>query len=283
MEDVELINEVKTEDSIKEERKWCVYCHTNKTNGKVYIGITCQKPQERWGKDGKGYVESPRFWNAIQKYGWNNFDHDIVFEDFTLDEANEAETIMIQWFDSMNPDYGYNLTGGGDAQYLMSDEVKEKISKSLKGKMVGDKNPNYGNHKLAGKNNPWFGKHWSDEDKERLRQLHIDKKASEETKRKLSQMRSNGKSPKIHPVYCIEMNRIFYSAQEATNIYGFNRCCIGDCCRKIQKSAGKHPETGEKLHWLYTEDAIKEGYITQCDVDNYLQEIRNKGDNDNEN
>ena len=59
------------------EEKYYVYSHRNKINNKIYIGITKQNPTVRWGVDGKRYKDSPRFWNAIQKYGWDNFEHEI--------------------------------------------------------------------------------------------------------------------------------------------------------------------------------------------------------------
>ena len=49
-----------------------IYMHRNLINNKVYIGQTIQKPEYRWNK-GKGYKDSSLFYNAIQKYGWNNF------------------------------------------------------------------------------------------------------------------------------------------------------------------------------------------------------------------
>lgn len=55
-------------------KNYFVYKHTNQTNGKVYIGLTKQNPESRWGKNGINYKNKcPHFWNAIQKYGWGGF------------------------------------------------------------------------------------------------------------------------------------------------------------------------------------------------------------------
>ena len=70
------------------ENKWCVYTHTNKINGKKYVGQTCQIPEKRW-KNGNGYKRNPYFYNAIQKYGWDNFEHQILASDLTLEEASQ--------------------------------------------------------------------------------------------------------------------------------------------------------------------------------------------------
>ena len=66
---------------------YSVYKHVNKTNGKVYVGITKQKPEQRWGYNGVNYKNSPRFWSAIQHYGWDNFEHIIIQDQLTHDEA----------------------------------------------------------------------------------------------------------------------------------------------------------------------------------------------------
>ena len=145
------------------EKTYCVYCHTNKINGKKYIGQTCQKLNERWGHNGIGYKPRGRnvrsyFWNSICKYGWNNFDHEILKDGLTFDEANYWEKYYIELYrtfvgyDDAN---GYNQTLGGDgtAGTKHTEEWKKHASKI----MMGELNHNYG------------------------------KKASEETRRKLSE------------------------------------------------------------------------------------------------
>lgn len=163
---------------------WCVYMHTNKINNKVYVGQTCSRPERRWGKDGSGYKECPLFWRAIQKYGWDNFEHIIFDSNLTKMEANKIEILLIALYNTTDPNKGYNLTLGGEGtrpteevrQKMRdvtlkrleknehpwknrhhSEESKKKMSNSKKGKYTGKDNPNYGNHKMAGKNNPMYG------------------------------------------------------------------------------------------------------------------------------
>lgn len=90
---------------------WCIYKHTNKINGKVYIGQTCQRPKERW-QNGKGYIGCPKFWAAIEEFGWDAFEHEILIDNIsTQDEANEFEQKYIAEYDSYHN--GYNSTLGG--------------------------------------------------------------------------------------------------------------------------------------------------------------------------
>lgn len=107
--------------------KYCIYCHTNKINGKKYIGQTKQKPENRW-VNGKGYKNCTYFYNAIQKYGWDNFEHKILYDNLTLEEANQLEKELIAKYDTMNPEKGYNLRTGGKNS-LLSEESKKKIKK----------------------------------------------------------------------------------------------------------------------------------------------------------
>lgn len=115
-----------------ESRTWYIYCHTA-PNGKRYIGQTCVRPERRWGKGYKGctYIE-----HAIAKYGWDSFEHSILAVCHSKQMADLLETNLIAFFDTTNPDRGYNILngGGGRAGFAVSQEVRDKISKSLTGR-----------------------------------------------------------------------------------------------------------------------------------------------------
>lgn len=111
-------------------KKYLVYKHTNKVNGLVYIGITCQKPKRRW-KNGKGYIGNEYFWEDIEKYGWNGFNHLILVRGLTKEEAKWLEIQLIAAYDSTDRGKGYNISKGGD---IISEETRQKISKSNTGK-----------------------------------------------------------------------------------------------------------------------------------------------------
>lgn len=101
-------------------------------NGKVYIGITCKTPTARWGAGGRGYERHPYFWSAIKKYGWENIKHDILQVGLTKEEACAKEIEYITKFNSNNPDYGYNMTCGGEVGYKHTQDSIAKISARAK-------------------------------------------------------------------------------------------------------------------------------------------------------
>lgn len=116
------------------EKTFCVYMHINTVNGKRYIGQTCQKPvHNRWLSDGSGYVSNDHFTNAIKKYGWGAFKHIIILDGLTSQEADMAESLLIDMFDTMNKEKGYNKKHG-DNNGIMSEEAKRRISTANRGK-----------------------------------------------------------------------------------------------------------------------------------------------------
>lgn len=119
-------------------RKWIVYKHTNKINLSSYIGITSRKPEIRWGDNGRNYRPSKGkhscFYNAIEKYGWNNFDHEILERNLTYEQACDREKYYISFYNTKAPN-GYNLTDGGEGTcgYESSDDFKKRRSELTSG------------------------------------------------------------------------------------------------------------------------------------------------------
>lgn len=114
---------------------YCVYKHTNKYNGKVYIGITRRQPEVRWN-NGKGYENNEYFYRAIQKYGWyEGFTHEILADGLDKESACKLEVELISMYDSANYQYGYNCSTGGEcgnSGCCRSDEWVFKMRQSLK-------------------------------------------------------------------------------------------------------------------------------------------------------
>lgn len=187
---------------VAEDKKWCVYMHINKINGKKYIGQTCQNPKTRWA-NGLGYVESPRFWNAIQKYGWDSFEHIIVKRNLTIEEANLLEEELIEKFNTTSDKYGYNLQSGG-MNKLHSEESKRKISESNKGKSQTEE----AKRKMSvAKKNMYIGKN----------------------------------NPKAHPIVQLTIDNFFVKywdyIQEAADYFNISESCIRACCTGRQNTS----------------------------------------------
>ena len=182
------------------ERKYCIYKYTNQINGKIYIGQTCKSLSERAGVNGYGYKKCTLFWRAIQKYGWDNFKSEILLDNLSQNEANQKEQEMIQHYHSAEKQYGYNLSLGGNSVYP-NEVVGQLISTKLKlyysdisNRRYGEANPMYGKkmseetrRKLSEMRK---GKSFSQEHKDNLRKaiahINLGRHASEETRKKLS-------------------------------------------------------------------------------------------------
>lgn len=223
---------------------YTVYKHQNKTNGKVYVGITMQEPEKRWGNNGINYKSSPRFYSAIQKYGWDNFDHDILFENLTHDEACLKEQELIKFYNSMNREFGYNSTSGGDV-FIMSEEVRQKLSQSMMGNKNGLGHP-CSEEKKRKISEAQKGRTFTEEHKQKLsdaaKQRHVP--CSDEKKKKLSQ-----NYPNKRKVYCEELDTIYESVQECGRQLGIPATNITKLCN----GRGK---TLKGYHLRYYNDTI---------------------------
>lgn len=122
------------------EKKWCVYKHTF-PNKKVYIGITSQEPETRW-KKGKGYSKNTYVRAAIEKYGWENVKHEILFDNLSEAEAKAIEIELVANYESDVPSKGYNLTKGGEGTSLTSEQRRlQRLKKQSFGKITFAQNP----------------------------------------------------------------------------------------------------------------------------------------------
>ena len=117
-------------------RSYTVYLHTTPSN-KHYVGITSMPTEKRFGKNGKGYATSKYFYRAIQKYGWDNIKHTILYTGLTREQASEKEKELIALYQSNKREFGYNCTLGGDGGslgYSPTEETRRKLSIANKGK-----------------------------------------------------------------------------------------------------------------------------------------------------
>ena len=187
-----------------------VYMHISPSN-KRYIGITkSNKPENRWGKQGQGYKHQVLFYRAIQKYGWDNFQHIIIADALTKEDACNMEKELICKYQTKNSKFGYNLTDGGEgtggysyteaqrkalSQRMMghttSEETRRKIGDAnriaLKGKHLSEETKRKLSIAQKGKKHP----HTAYQDKlqsERMKgtKLHLGYKATEESRKRMS-------------------------------------------------------------------------------------------------
>lgn len=222
-----------------ENRNHCVYKHTLKKDGRVYIGQTIDT-SIRWNPN--RYTNSKRFYRAIQKYGWDAFEHEAIVDGLTQAEANICEILLIWEHKSTDAEHGFNLCHGGrghtikhsdetraklalaGARRKHSEETKTKMSQSHRGKHDGPNNPMY---RKRGKDSPFYGVPRSDE-----------------TKEKLSKANYSKNSPRAKQVVCIETGTVYSCAMDVERIFGVNHSNISACCRGKQKSAIGY-------HWRY--------------------------------
>jgi group I intron endonuclease len=194
------------------DKRFIVYMHINRINGKRYVGITSKRPEVRWGKNGAGYKNNSdsHFWNAIKKYGWDNFEHNILMEDLSLSDALKNEFKISKEYKTTNPKYGYNEVVGRGGNFIVSKETRKKYSNASSGK----KNPMYG------------------------------KKHTKETLKKLSDnahIMSGKENPVSRAVKGIKIEDgtelTFESANQAAKHFNlFNNGHIIECCRGKRKS-----------------------------------------------
>lgn len=172
---------------------YCVYMHKNKINGKIYIGIT-NDPKRRWKNGGieykphDGRITERPFWNAICKYGFDNFEHIIIENNLTKEEAFEKEKYYISKYKSRERNIGYNIACGGNGGKIYIEHPKGMKNKHHT-KEWGEEHSKHIKEaaKRGAYKNMWkekehprgmLGKHHTEEFKQKLRSIPTDEHPS---------------------------------------------------------------------------------------------------------
>ena len=114
-----------------------IYKFTNIINGKIYIGQTCNLQSRISSHKNKALKIKTKFYNAIRKYGWENFEFSIL----SVVNANSKKELTIL-LDKLEVEYinqynsyklGYNSTLGGHSKrgYKLSKEYSEKCKNRI--------------------------------------------------------------------------------------------------------------------------------------------------------
>lgn len=100
---------------------YTIYMHIT-PSGKVYIGQTSKAdPNERW-KNGRGYKDNRLFYLEIEKYGWDNIEHKLLYTNLSKKQAFVLELLYIRFFKlkhiSLNIDDGRDVRFGEEALFI---------------------------------------------------------------------------------------------------------------------------------------------------------------------
>lgn len=230
--------------------KCCVYVHTNKINGKKYVGQTSIKPERRWN-NGNGYKTQPYFYRAIQKYGWDNFDHEIISSGLTQEEADNFEILLIDKLNTLDNRYGYNTCSGGRiGGHPQTEETRKKMSETRTGKKLSDYHRQRISEGKMGEKNPMYGVEHTDEWKEYMKnKMQYENNASA---RSVCQYTKDGTLIK-------EWSCIKRASDELKISYND----ILKCCSKKEYKGVRHRTVGGFV-WIYKGDKFEKPSPLNC-------------------
>lgn len=213
-----------------DEKVWCVYIHTCKENNKKYIGQT-RDLKNRWNNNGAKYLykqkngqwRQPAIARAILSHGWDGFEHEVVADNLTKVEADKLEIELINKYNTLNPQFGYNIRKGGSHGSLSQESI-EKMRETI------------GDSRMK-ESNAFYGKKHSEETKQKIRENAI-------LNSKKRDWSGKNNFCFLHYQYiCVETQKRYLSARLAGEAVGVSKGSIAKACNNENKTAGG-------FHWL---------------------------------
>ena len=247
------------------ERKSGIYCIENIQNNKKYIGQSINvhiRIKEHINKLRKNKHQNSHLQKSWNKYGEEYFKF-YVLEYCDVDTLDDREIYYIDFYNSVNKDFGYNYKSGGQhGGSIYSEESRKKMSESQK-KVCED--PAWIEHlreivsktweddeyrkSRSGENHPYYRKHLSEEHRRKIGEKNKGKKKQKRSKEHCDAL-SRAHKGKISvnrdttPVRCIETGQIFCDAITAGREMGlkFPGHVISVCKGRQRTLQGYHFE-----------------------------------------
>lgn len=231
-----------------EDRERFIYITTNLINNKKYIGQHIGYSQDNYLGSGVELIK------AIKKYGRENFRREILCFCSTQEEMDEKEMYYIKKYNAVkNPNF-YNISEGGKGgsktaglSEEQEQERRNKISKALKGR------PSYLSYNYTPEKHPLYGKHHSEEAKEKMRQAKLGKNLSEEHKKKI------GKS--------VYNRRVIAYDKDMNEVQHFNNL------REANIFLGLSPKSTYRLREAMKQNKYYHGYLFKDEVEEPVSTI----------
>lgn len=198
-------------------------------SGKYYIGqaVNLKRRYNDFANFKRTYTSAgSAIDNARNKYNDLKYWQYDILEECEIENLDKLEIKYIKELDSNNSAKGYNSTNGGDGVkgFKPTEEMKKHQSEIMKGKYNGE-------------NNPMYGKHHTEEVKQKISEAQKGRKQSKEQVAKKSK-------PIIQLTLDNKFIREWDSITDAAHTLGCDKSLIMRVCQGKKKTA-------KGFHWQY--------------------------------
>lgn len=220
-------------------------------SGKYYIGQTVDETQRRWNFLSDKRYGGPKIDNARKKYGPENFEYTVLMkvEGDNPDEVKHyLDALEIGFIKMYNSiDEGYNITKGGGGCYGF--HHSDEVKERISKKLTGIKKSEETKKKMSEVklgNTHFLGHTHTDEAKEKIGRKHRGKVMSEEARKKMSEHLKGRTSPRKGVTLSEETKKKISETKKKKSIEPWNKGTTGVM---VAWNKGKHlsEETKRKI------------------------------------